>query len=298
MNSHFIVYCVLLSDDSVHSGITKNLIQRIALHNNATEPNLPTFGKTPVRLIYQEAFTAVLPAKKRLSELQELTKEAVLELPITPLLTVVEPDELQKHSPSAISLPICYHPPIAYFAELVKHHSVVFDGAERFEKQTYRSRCSILGANGVLDLTIPVTRPNGKETRVKDVLISRAENWEINHIRAISSAYSKTPFYDFYADELFEIIQFPFDRLISLNLKLTAFYCKKLGIKTVLNFEKAHPSSIPHKNMCLPKNRNIYLTKPYIQAFSNKFNFESNLSILDLLFCEGPNALNILTEKN
>lgn len=294
MSANFIVYQILLADGETHAGITTDLNRRILLHNSGTVKHLPSYANNPVQLLDQEIFHDVLSAKNRLLAIKtNAAHEIALKKVPTADKSIAEPNRKKKEQ-SAIGIPICYHPNLAYFSKLIENDNIVFDTNERFEKQTYRNRATILSANGILNLTVPVIRPQGKNTHIQDVLISRAENWEKNHIRAIKSAYSKAPFYVFYASEIFAIIEGKHARLIDLNLSLIKFYLAKLGVQNTIDFEHSKDSTEEIKSVCLPKNRNSYNGKTYIQAFHNKYDFEGNLSILDLLFCEGPNAINLL----
>ena len=106
-----------------------------------------------------------------------------------------------------IVLPLAYFGNVEYFHLIAKANSVIIDIAELYPKQTYRNRCTILGANGPIDLSVPIIRPQGKNTALSNVLISYAENWTKDHLKSIESAYGRTPFFEYYFEDLETIIR-------------------------------------------------------------------------------------------
>lgn len=196
-----------------------------------------------------------------------------------------------------------YLPSLEYFACILKHDQILIEKEEHFIKQTYRNRCHILGANGVERLSIPVLGGN-KKIKVKDIRIDYKQRWLSVHWRAIMSAYGRAPFYEFFADyfecEFQKREKFLFDfnyRLLTTCLKLLQI---NLNINFTDKFEK-HPEShiIDLRSAIHPKKsytlNPIYRPVSYQQVFGK--GFVANLSILDLLFCEGPNATSLLRES-
>jgi hypothetical protein len=193
-------------------------------------------------------------------------------------------------------LPLAYFGNLEYFWYFTKHTKVCIDVNEIYLKQTYRNRAEIYGANGRLNLSIPVVRPHGAKTRTDQITISEAENWQKNHWKSIESAYRRTPFYEFYADQI-EIILFEeHDSLMALNLKLTQHLINKLGIDCEIEILKKSPQIIDNdlRTTLSPKKESHFKSSNYIQTFNDRNPFMANLSILDLLFNEGPNAICIL----
>ena len=96
-----------------------------------------------------------------------------------------------------------YFPSIQYVKALLKAKDATFTLESNYQKQTYRNRCSIYGANGKLNLTIPIqhTKRDGRQ-KDKVVKIMWEENWQKLHWRSLSSAYRSSPFFEFYEDEL------------------------------------------------------------------------------------------------
>jgi hypothetical protein len=196
-------------------------------------------------------------------------------------------------------LPSVYFGNIEYYHKLYNESNVIIDTHEKFQKQTYRSRCEILTANGRINLSVPVERPDGKNTLMQDVLISNAENWRKDHKKAIESAYRRTPYYEYYFEQLFEIIDKDFLTLHESNTALQEFLISKIGLTVQVEFTS---ESIPdiekdYRSLLNPKQATSFKTHRYIQTFEERFGFQNNLSILDLLFNEGPNAITILSES-
>ena len=192
-----------------------------------------------------------------------------------------------------------YFPCIAYFAHLVKYPNVIIDTGENFLKQSYRNRCIIYSSNGPLALSIPVIKKNN--TPMKDVLIDVKEDWKTKHWRAISSAYNSSPFFEFYCDELKEVLSKEYSSLANLNRALLEHICNELGItnniissKTYINIKD---SELDLRSTLNPKQtfKGSDSYPRYIQIFEAKYGFQSNLSILELLFHEVPESLNYLT---
>lgn len=197
-------------------------------------------------------------------------------------------------------LSTAYFPNIQYLSKFIKYDNIVIDIYEHYSKQSYRNRCNILSANGVLPLSIPVKKNNHCYT--KDIKIDYSEPWQKLHEKAILSAYNNSPFYEYYIDEFmpFFIKQEVF--LIDINTKILDKILKILKIEKNYSFsndfivldkhnfrESIHPKSSKYKE------DNDFISKPYIQVFSEKFGFIENLSCLDLIFLQGPMAKSFLS---
>ncbi|WP_338764443.1 WbqC family protein [Bernardetia sp. ABR2-2B] len=208
-------------------------------------------------------------------------------------------------------------PCLDYWKTILEAHNlgkeVILEAHENFNKQSYRNRTYILGANGKLALTVPVQKGSQK-TLITEVKIDYKTDWNRQHWQSIKSAYGKSPFFIHYADFLEPIYENPPALLWEFNYKLLTI-CQKLlrtsiPLQTTESFEKEPSNEILDKrNTISPKKPAIFSHKPYYQTFGNKFEnegsltdneekqntiFENNLSILDLLFNEGTNALNLI----
>ena len=193
-----------------------------------------------------------------------------------------------------------YFPCIAYFAHLVKYPDIIIDTGENFLKQSYRNRCIIYSSNGPLALSIPVIKKN--KMPMKDILIDVKEDWKTKHWRAISSAYNSSPFFEFYCDNLKKVLFKEYSSLVNLNSALLEQICGELGItNNIITSEKyitIIDSELDLRSTLNPKQtfQGSDTYPRYIQIFETKYGFQSNLSILDLLFHEGPESHNYITK--
>jgi hypothetical protein len=197
-----------------------------------------------------------------------------------------------------------YLPSIAYFSVLLKHEGILLEAHEHFVKQSFRNRCTILTANGVQNLVVPLTGkhtlPNGK-VYIKDVRIDYSQKWLNTHWRAITSAYRNAPYFEYYADDLHDILfrQPPF--LYDLNLELLTICLKWLRsdipVLETSGYEKTAEQGVTDFRNALmakkPESLDKYYTAvPYTQVFGKAF--VKHLSFVDLIFCQGPEARKIV----
>lgn len=198
-----------------------------------------------------------------------------------------------------------YLPCLEYFTLLQQYDRIQLEKHEHYIKQSYRNRCYINTAQGVEMLVIPLTDKHGKVT-IKDVRIDYSIKWQNNHWRTLESAYRKAPYYEHYADELNKIIYTGHKFLFDLNKELLSFCLKSIRHQPMITESEAYkkipdPGLIDLRSTILTKipfsNRTYYKPRPYYQVFGNQF--VANLSLLDLLFCEGPQAGSLLiTSQN
>ena len=197
-----------------------------------------------------------------------------------------------------VSLP--YFGPITQFKELVNAKKIWLESEDNFQKQTYRNRMYIYGANGKLSLNIPIKHLPKTEVKVHqrycDVKIDNNYKWQSIHWKSLKSAYQTSPFFEFYEDDLAPLFKTEYTYLYEFNFNCFTRVLECLQLD--LDFEKSteyekspiHKRDLRHlsnakQNNALPE---------YIQVFQEKHGFISNLCILDLLFNEGPNAVEYL----
>lgn len=185
-------------------------------------------------------------------------------------------------------------PSLEYFCAMSSYNNVMLECHEHYVKQSYRNRCYILSSNGHERLTVPLTMKHGK-VPVSSVQIDYSNRWQANFWRTFQSAYAKSPFFDFYADELHAEIFSGERQLTDLNRRILSLCLKWLGWKKSVTptttYEPA-PSFHDLRGVISAKsgfeNRTFYHPHPYQQVFGKAF--VPNLSIIDLISCVGPHA--------
>lgn len=197
-------------------------------------------------------------------------------------------------------MPLAYLPPIEFYHILLKYKNVVFDIHEHFHKQYYFNRCEIYGANGRLKLSIPIIK-NHVRTPLKDASVFYEENWRIIHWRSLQAAYRRSPFFEFYEDAIAPVyLEYKPQKLVDWNIKLFEIINKLLDVTIHFSFtesyQKGYENAVDYRGLNLPKSNKIDAIKQiqYQQVFQEKYGFIENLSIIDLLFCEGHYAKQIL----
>ncbi|MFM7851807.1 MAG: WbqC family protein [Flammeovirgaceae bacterium] len=193
-----------------------------------------------------------------------------------------------------------YLPSLEFFCALLPYPEVVLEKHEHFVKQSYRNRCHINTSQGLFKLVVPTIENHGKVS-LGDVRLDPSVKWRNNHWRTIQSAYHKAPYFEFYADALEQILFQPYQFLFDLNKSLLSFCLRTIGLPRVLTESLSYQSNVPNtyvdlRNIIKPKNhhsnRSIYQPAHYTQVFGNTF--VENLSVIDVLFCEGPNSLQVI----
>lgn len=240
-----------------------------------------------------------------------------------------------------VLLSTAYFPPVSYFAAMAREFvlpplqqnrlqplvpSVVYmEACENYQKQSYRNRCHFYSASGIQSLSYPVVHRNGThKIPIREIEIDWSTPWLQQHKRAIVSAYRTSAYFEYYQDELFEIMDRRPALLFDFNMSILRFFIEKTGLGIDLRFteEYALPAadsvlSLPfpsgghcHSGCCRDLRETIHpkrpdtiledlgLKKPYFQVFAQKHGFISNLSIMDLLFNEGPDSILYLKSKS
>lgn len=192
-----------------------------------------------------------------------------------------------------------YFPNISHFVVLAQSETALWEMHDNYQKQTFRNRMHIYGANGLLALTVPVIYSQKNRQLYKDIKISYAENWQSHHWKSIESAYRTSPFFEFYEDELKPLFENKPEFLLDHNITCFETICECLQVDFNLNKTTAFHKDADNDYRFLvnTKKTNLSAFSSYTQVFSNKHGFISNLSSLDLLFNEGTNAINYLEEQ-
>ena len=190
-------------------------------------------------------------------------------------------------------------PNVYFFSRFVQAGSVVWDGKEHFEKLSFRNRYYIATAQGALALSIPLEQGRDQRAVMEDVGISYRQDWQQQHWRTIVSAYSRSPYFSHYEPELQEFFTMRYDRLFDYNLATTHWLMKQVRLtleeRKADNYQKRYEDTIADLRTLKPKAEIAAAEfKPYTQVFADRMGFLPNMSMLDLLFAEGPYALQYL----
>ncbi len=194
---------------------------------------------------------------------------------------------------SGVLLSTAYLPPAEYFSHIMNAEKVFIEGEENYIKQTYRNRCRILSSNGILTLSVPVVKGPFPKTPVREIRIDYTKRWQLMHLRALTSSYGSSPYFQYYFDGLEQIIRKNSEYLFDLNMNLLVWAMKILGMEREVNitsaFEPDEKASYDHRYLISPKVSSGYTSGKYLQVF-DAGSFVAGLSIIDLIFNNGPDA--------
>ncbi len=186
-------------------------------------------------------------------------------------------------------------------AKLTQFDEVVLEANENYSKRSFRNRAHILTSSGVQRLSIPLAKGKNEQMPIRQVGIAYEQNWQLNHWKSIQTAYSRAPFFEFYADDLHPIFEKKFERLFDWNLDLCQLLCELMGLDIQWTFTSEYQKDYKEeatkdlRNAVTPRNwdrlnKDFFKSIPYAQVFQEKHGFVANVSALDLLFCKGPEA--------
>jgi hypothetical protein len=202
--------------------------------------------------------------------------------------------------PTAL-LQTTYFGPIQWYQKLYRYDHCLIEQHDSFQKQTYRNRCVIATANGIQALTVPVEHSlltSNHPPLVKDLRISDHNQWRRVHWNALQSAYSESPFFDYYADDIRPFFERKYIFLLDFNEEIRQRLCELIDIQPNVSYtvDFSHqPSAIIDFREVInakhPLPDTDFEPKRYWQVFQHKHGFLPNLSILDLLFCMGPESV-------
>jgi hypothetical protein len=200
---------------------------------------------------------------------------------------------------SGAVLPMCYLPPVEWFVELNKYKpNVVIEREEHFPKQTYRNRANIYSPDGVLGLVVPVVKGAKNHTRIKDVKISYDFNWQRLHWMSLQGCYRRSAYFEYYEDDFAPFYEDKHEYLFDYNAELLQLILKLLKINQPVNYTETYEAEYSNladlRSIITPKKEATFEQKPYFQLFEERHGFQKNLSIVDLLFNQGPQAENYL----
>jgi len=200
-----------------------------------------------------------------------------------------------------VYLSSAYLAPVEYF-QLINTFPAVIEQQDNFIKQTYRNRCRIATAQGMQTLSIPIEKPETLKCLTRDIRISDHDNWRHLHWTAIRSAYNSSPFFEYYEDDLRPFYEKKFNFLFDFNEELRLLISSLLDIETSVSYSEIYrkelnPNELDYREVIHPKKEALFSTQAYYQVFQDRYGFIPNMSIIDLLFNMGPEAVLFLSKK-
>ena len=188
-----------------------------------------------------------------------------------------------------------YFPSIILYKSLCESSNIVFEQYETYQKMSFRNRCQIAGAEGLINLSVPLVKGRDQKTLIREVRISDRQPWQAQHWKTIVSCYSRSPWFEFYRHELEGLYQRRFDFLLDWNQSCFEWSLRVLGLSIPVSLTERYEKEFVDENVTdwrgkiLPKNQEE--GPKYRQVFEERIGFIPNLSVLDLLFCEGKEAI-------
>ncbi|MBQ0025145.1 MAG: WbqC family protein [Bacteroidales bacterium] len=202
-----------------------------------------------------------------------------------------------------IVLTSAYLPPVEYFFAVAQSKVTLIEQCELYQKQSYRNRCVIYSAGGPESLSIPVVKDGIHSKPIRDIRIDYSEPWLQHHLRAFKAAYNSSPFYSYYEDDFLSVFNRKPEFLFDLNMELLLLCLNLLGLKAEIRLTEEYEKEYANGDFRVsiqPKYKGRSLLeeyekeKTYFQVFSPKSGFVPNLSVIDILSNEGPNAISFL----
>lgn len=201
-------------------------------------------------------------------------------------------------------LSTAYLAPIHYYSKFLNHKKTIIEINDNYSKQSYRNRCIIYGANGPMNLIVPIKKGVKTKTKTKDIKIEYDINWQHIHIVSMRSSYKSSPFYDYYIDDFLKIYNKKHLFLVDQNMEFHNLICTLMEFPAETTVSEKYYKDTSgindYRDLIHPKQKeleNTYKPTPYNQVFIEKSGFIPNLSIIDLLFNEGTNATEVIKQE-
>jgi hypothetical protein len=195
-----------------------------------------------------------------------------------------------------------YFGSVEHYRVLAQHSKAIIDTGEHYERQSYRTRTSIVGPNGKQDLTVQIARRSGEKMPMHTVGLSYIESWPQQHVHAIRSAYGNAPWFIHYIDAIEQVLLKRYDRLVDLDLATMRLGLKWLGLTTEIRMSDSYVEDLDgsldlrlalHPKRALPPA--VEAVPAYTQIFADRHGFVPRMSIIDLVMNMGPEARRAIT---
>ena len=194
-----------------------------------------------------------------------------------------------------------YFPNIHQFTKIIKADNILFEVSDNYQKQTFRNRTYIYGANGKLGLFIPVIHTHKNRELFKDVKISYDSNWMDLHLKSLQSAYRSSPYFEYFEDDFIKLYSEKEKFLADFNIKcirlISSLLDLDLDYKISNEYVEKTNDIIDLRDLSNARKEKKIDTPKYIQVFESKHGYINNLSIIDLIFSEGPNSVSLIVNK-
>ena len=192
-----------------------------------------------------------------------------------------------------------YFPNIHQFRQIIKANNILFEVSDNYQKQTFRNRTYIYGANGKLGLFIPVIHTHKNRELFKDVKISYDSNWMDLHLKSLQSAYRSSPYFEYFEDDFIKLYSEKEKFLADFNIKCIKLISNLLDLdldfKISNEYVEKTSDIIDLRDLSNARKQKKIETPKYIQVFESKHGYLNNLSILDLIFSEGTNSVLLMS---
>jgi hypothetical protein len=193
-----------------------------------------------------------------------------------------------------------YFPVISLYRALNKNTNIIFEQYEHYQKMSFRNRCIISGANGPIQLSVPLAFGREQKTLTREVKILASSDWQKSHWKTIVSCYNRSPWFEFYRNELEALYKKQFIFLVDWDMACFEWTISKLALPVNISVTDNYTDYydpvqyLDFRNKLFPKNYMDFNPPEYHQVFRDRHGFTPNLSILDLLFCEGKQSSSFL----
>lgn len=204
---------------------------------------------------------------------------------------------------SGVVLTSTYLGNIQFYSKLVHFSEIWIEQHCHYTKQTYRNRCKIATANGVMALSIPTIKPATEKCKTKDIRIDNSQHWQQIHWRALEAGYNSSPFFEYYKDDFAPFYTNKFEFLVDYTFQLQSLVIALLELDCKVQLTDAYTiydDALDYRDALSAKKEiedNDFVISSYYQVFENKFGFIPNLSILDLLFNMGNESILVLQKS-